>query len=365
MSTRMFSRAEFLKSALGLTTAAVGGSLLAPAVAQAAPATAEPSPPPTPVTTHYSNYLTLDGGLVGTVGDTRGGNAYLPMLDGDGKPQLGTTQYRSLDVPVQLDLGQDFFNLVAGAWAGQGRQLNGSIFRVGPEGGVVIERQFKNAAIVGTTFPTLNVRSSEMGFLTVSLLPGSSTVRTMKELPFTNLVRRSAKQRWNVSNFTLDIDGLDTPVAPGLNNPDTTVAPGVTNPFSHGVSQIDSFTIASSLPYKTPVSPNLVRVPGRVQLSFPTVTVTLERRAGGPLTEWFEASVVKGDPKAMMGTPTGRNGVLSLLAEDAKTVLARVRLTDVGVCELSDGPLGTVEDLVTAVLYCGRMDLEAPKPPKV
>src|SRR5262245_906752 len=98
MSAYSLSRAQFLRGALGLTTAPVGAGLLAPALARAEVAAAPAaqmvrSEPPVPCD------LSLNGAYQGRVSSARGGNAYAEPTPKIPRT-LGPTKYRPIDVAV-------------------------------------------------------------------------------------------------------------------------------------------------------------------------------------------------------------------------------------------------------------------------
>ena len=148
-------------------------------------------------------------------------------------------------------------------------------------------------------------------------------------------VRDHSKQsgkRWHVSDFRLEIDGLDC-----------------TN-----VRRIDSFAVRSA---PTADDTGDHREPQKQPgvLDFPDLSITIARTSARSWLDWHDDFVVKGNN----GQAREKSGSLVLLSRKKREV-ARVDLFNLGVYRVAPDRSGDV----TARLYCERMEFRAEARPR-
>jgi len=332
MSVRSLSRAQFLRGALGLTTAAVGSGLLAPVLAHAevaaAPAAQATGPQPM-----FICDLSLNGAYQGRVSSARGGNAYADLAPRSPRT-LGPTNYRPIDVAINMSMGPGIYEAISNAWANRGKPVSGSVFRAAGTGAPILERRFEGADVIATTFPTFDLRQSdEVTWLTVRLAPTKTHDQAIKSLPFATDPTRLRVLRSR--DFALDIDELNT----------------------KGVVRVESFTFQSGTAAGDEVG--RIRAGSGAPLT-PILKVSVYRQYSGDWVDWLNTTIVERRSDAM------RNGALRFLSFDGKTELGRLNLINAGICELIEPAADSseTEDVLVASIFCERMELAIAKPEK-
>ena len=88
-------------------------------------------------------------------------------------------------------------------------------------------------------------------------------------------------------------------------------------------------------------------------LEFPNLKITLSEVSSKTWFDWLEDFVIKGKNDES----SERSGTIQLLAADAKTELARIKLFGLGIYGIALPKAGDKAKGVTAELYCRRMEL--------
>jgi hypothetical protein len=326
-----FSRAQFLRAAVGLTSAAVGVGLLRPEQARAATLETNRS---------YAAgtfMLVLDGARQGLVLGYAGGSPYADVvLDAAGanyyrRKHIGQPKYEAIELQLGPDLEPALARLISSSWVGEHRLSDGAIQGVDGAGVVISERQFFRALLVETTIPTLDVSAKQSGALTIKLAPEytrdvAPSAGAKSSLPAT-------QKQWLTSNFRFSIDGMD----------------------ASRVSRIESFSVGQSAAGdELGIQREVTREPGAID--FPNLEVTFPQTSGQSWQAWFNDFVVGGNNQPSKT----RKGTLALLGGDGKDLL-QINLFGVGICKLGPARLEAGSDQIarmTAKLYCERMELE-------
>ena len=332
MSATSLSRAQFLRGALGLTTAAVGAGLLAPVLAHAevaaAPAAQATGPQPMLICD-----LSLNGAYQGRVSSARGGNAYAELTPRSPRT-LGPTSYRPIDIAINMSMGPGIYEAINNAWSNRGKSVSGSVFRAAGTGGLILERRFEGADVIATTFPTFDLRQSdEIVWLTVRLAPRKTQDQAIKSLPFAadSIRLRVLRSR----DFALDIGDVNT----------------------KGVVRVDSFTFQSGKATGDEVGK--LRADTSLPLT-PILKVSVYRQYSSDWVDWLNTTIAERRSDAM------KSGALRFLSFDGTTELGRLNLINAGICELTEPAAGSseTEDVLVATVFCERMELVLAKPEK-
>jgi hypothetical protein len=330
-----FSRAQFLRAAVGLTSAAVGVGLLQPGQAQAAPAALEP-------TRSYAagNFsLLLDGARQGNVQGFGGGSAYADVLAQPAgasyyrRKSLGPLKYEAIDLQVGLGLEPAVYGLISETWTGGHRSVDGAVQGFDVNGVAISERQFFNALLVETTVPTLDAGSKEAGYLNLTLAP--EFTRDVVPSGKSPMAARLQKP-WQLSNFRLAIDGLD----------------------ATKVSRIESFSVGQNV-VSDALGAQREYQHEPTSMEIPNLVVTFSQASAPSWQAWFNDFVIGGHSQQ----DKARSGTLALLGSDLKE-LVRIKLFGVGICKLGPARLTANSAQIarmTAELYCERMEFELVK----
>jgi hypothetical protein len=298
---------------------------------------------PRNTTTAAAKYsLTLDGVDCGGLIEVSGGGISAPVVeekvvDGFAEKHIGPPTYEDFLVDVGLGGAPELYAWISSAWTPSPPPRNGSIVAAGVDGKRTSERRFTNALITGVTVPRLDASSKDAGRLTVRFRP--ELIRT-QPASGTDAAAKQAK-KWLVSNFRLELDGIDTT----------------------RVASIDTFTVTH----------DVVQEPGARQptvragvLEFPNLLVSVAASHVQTWETWFQDFVIDGNNDASKE----KSGALVFLGPDLKAELGRIVLHNVGICALRPAIQSAAAEQVARVsveLYCDRMELhvDAPAPAPV
>ena len=279
--------------------------------------------------------LSIDG-QVGPLNSVQGGYVTGEVVrerPGPGpfvKKHLATIRYEDVVITAGFALPGAFYDWISATWDGHWPSRAVSIIETAP--GDSEERQYLDARIVETIVPALDGSAGDAGYLTVRIAPE----RVLVADPSGGAVRDHSKQsgkRWHVSDFRLEIDGLDC-----------------TN-----VRRIDSFAVRSA---PTADDTGDHREPQKQPgvLDFPDLSITIARTSARSWLDWHDDFVVKGNN----GQAREKSGSLVLLSRKKKCEVARVDLFNLGVYRVAPDRSGDV----TARLYCERMEFRAEARPR-
>ncbi|MET0411145.1 MAG: phage tail protein [Polyangiaceae bacterium] len=282
--------------------------------------------------------LQLDGASVGTVRSAAGGDVVGSVIEHrDGadlraKKQLGATAAEDIVLEVGLGLERSLYDWIAVSWTGKPARKSGALVVLDANLQARSAREFDNALISETTFPALDGASKEAGLLRVVLSP--ERVRTTTGSAAKSNVTSKSKA-WLVSNFRLELDGLDC----------------------KRVAKIDSFTVKQTVATSAVGSAReLSKEPGR--LSFGDLKITLAEAGGDSWRTWHDDFVVRGNN----ADKNEKSGRIVLLGPDLKEELAEIKLGNAGIYALratGGGGGGSSETIaqLEAELYVERMEL--------
>jgi hypothetical protein len=281
-------------------------------------------------------FLTLGGVKCGPVRSAEGGIVSAevviskPASGAFASKHLSTVRYEPFVVDVGFSNAAPLYDWVSDLWKGKFDRKSGSLVLTDYKFEAKHERKFSNALLTETSFPALDAASKEQGFLTLKFSPEliQSTSASGKQ----DGAGAKAKQ-WLRSGFRLQIDGLDCTK----------------------VAKIESLSVKGKTSLQDTGESKLPELEPTV-LEFPNLEITLSEVSSKTWFDWLEDFVIKGKNDES----SERSGTIQLLAPDAKTELARIKLFGLGIYRIdtakSDGR-GDKASRVTAELYCRRMEL--------
>jgi hypothetical protein len=283
-------------------------------------------------------FLTLDDVKCGPVKAAEGGFVSGDVVTDAGgsgsgdivKKRIGAVRYEPFVIEVGLSMKAPVYDWVAATWKGEAVRKSGSLAVADFKLEAKRERQFVNALLTETTFPVFDASAKDAGFLQLKFQPELTSEKSAAGKQ--DGADAKAKQ-WLRSNFRLQIDGLDCTK----------------------VSKIESLTVKRLLKSNElgeGISADFVPGP----LAFPDLQITLSEVSAKTWLDWHSDFVINGkNDKA-----SERNGTIQLLAPDAKTELARIKLFGLGIYRIATAPVDARGDKInrlTAELYCERMEL--------
>lgn len=275
--------------------------------------------------------LTLDGKPAGMLKSFKGGGRFAEVVQEGGDPsakQPGPPKFEDIivELPVSSASAQQ---LLASMLAGQQARRSGSIVASSLEGNPISELQFTDALITEATFPACDAGTREPGYMTIRFTP--EQIRSGKPGGKVAVEKTDATRAWTPSAFRLEIDGMDCKTVRRI------------EPLSVRLATANAAVGETRMPQKEA---------GVLQV--PNLRFTVSEAAAGQWLQWFEDSVVKGQPME-------KGGSLVLLAADLKGTVATIRFQNLGIIRVSPQP-GTAERPGETVveLYCERMELTGP-----
>ena len=278
-------------------------------------------------------FLTLGGVKCGPVRSADGGFVSAEVIVS--KPasgafaikHLSTVQYEPFVVAVGFANAAPVYDWVADTWKGKFTRRSGSLVLTDYKLEAKREREFVDALLTETSFPVLDAASKEQGFLTLKF--SADLVKEKTASGKQDAASAKAKQ-WLRSGFRLQIDGLDCTK----------------------VTKIESVSVKAGIQLNPIGGAKDVELEPTV-LEFPNLEITLSEVSAKTWFDWLEDFVIKGKNDES----SERSGTIQLLAADAKTELARIKLFGLGIYRMALPKAGDKAKNVTAELYCRRMEL--------
>ncbi|MGE3457594.1 MAG: hypothetical protein AB7O24_20940, partial [Kofleriaceae bacterium] len=241
--------------------------------------------------------------------------------------------------PISIDFGlsgaSDVLKWIQSTWRKTPGRRSGQITYGDFNLDAMYVREFTDALITETTFPTLDGAAKEPAFLKVKIQP--EQVKDNKKPPKTKLAGdTSAKQKlWSPSAFRLTIDGIN-----GME---------LTN-------KIESLTIRQGIKRMYVGEQRFPQIEP-TKIEFPNVVGTIAAQHADALIEWHESYIHAGtsDPRAQ------KTGAIEFLSPNRKQTLFAIQLYEVGLMSLSMPQAQANSDQIKRIkfeLYVGRMDLD-------
>ena len=282
--------------------------------------------------------LELDGVACGFVGSVEGGAIAAEVVEESAgatyyaRKHLGGIRFEELTLGIDLSLDKVVYQWLADTLAGKFVRRDGSIVALDTQLRAVSEREFIRSLLSAVTFPALDASAKEPAYLKLKLAPEYTRSKAGSRASGKGVSTKA--KAWQSQNFKLEIDDLDCTK----------------------VSKVDSFTVTQKVAQdQTGETRDYRKEPANLEV--PNLRITLPESSAQTWLSWFDDFVIKGNN----GPEHERNGRLSFLAADRKTVLGEVSFFNLGIFRLEPEPRSAAVEQVArlrAGLYCERMELE-------
>lgn len=292
-----------------------------------------------------SNFaLEIDGQTAGYVHAVEGGEATGQVValressESVARKHIGAVNYEDVTVTVDLSLDPVFFTWITDTL--QQKNLRRDVTVLTLDADLKVRRQddYYNALITAVTVPKMDGSSKDAGYFIVKFSPEYARNKKGDESKYKAAVGPKRKM-WLVSNFRLQIDGLDC----------------------SKVHSIDSFTIKQVITDEAVGEHrNIAREPAHVEI--PNLCITLTEAAAQTFFDWHDDFVIKGNNSS----DYEKSGTLTFLTPDLKTTLGEIRFTNLGIFRLSGGKREANSEQprrVKAELYVEQMRLDVGSKP--
>jgi hypothetical protein len=282
--------------------------------------------------------LMLEGGVVGWLKATEGGGISADVVaegqsaGGAPKKHIGKPEFDDISLQVGWEAAKPLLDWVAASWRGGPQPKNGKVSFTDFDYKERSAREFTNAVVSATTFPTLDVGSKDPIYLTVKLAPETIRLISGSGAQVTS-PSASHQKTWMPANFRLELPGLDV----------------------SKVARIESFTIGQHV---TEDAVGESRIPAKEAggIEFPNLKIAISEATAQTWVDWSEDFIVKGNN----GEEKEKNGAIVFLDPSLKNELGRVNLFNCGIAGLAPerqvANAETIRKLI-AELYCERMEL--------
>ena len=324
------SRRSFLAGAAGLTGVALAVGHWTPALAANVR-----------VVNTGAIGIELDKQSAGFVSFAAGGNATSDVVtekigsDHIARKHLAGLKYEDITINAGTGMSKAFYSWVAATPAVKFVRHSGAIVAADNNFKIRTRVEFTNALITEIGMPALDAASKDAAKMTIKFAP-EFTRRVTKVGGTLKGSFSSVQQKWNVSNFKLHIDGVNTTY----------------------VSKIDALVIKANL-VEHAVGDSRDFETDIASIDVPNIKLTLAESHADDFFKWHDDFVIKGNN----GSEDEKTGSLSYLAQDLKTELFRLDFHGLGIFALDPDPYTTHADNlrhVTAQLYCESITFSAP-----
>jgi T4-like virus tail tube protein gp19 len=267
--------------------------------------------------------LLMDDDPAGLLRSADGGEAYAEVIlePGeifDSKSHSSPTMYEDIVIQTSANMNNQFYDWIASTWEGKVEHpQNGSIVTFDYDYKPKAMRNFHEGMITETTFPEMDAASKDNAFLSINVAPSSTEVVGPSGQDYT----QGKTRKWLVSNFKLDIPGLDCTK----------------------INKIDAFTVKSTHG-ETP------------KVEFSNLVITMAVSGAESWNKWYRKSVV-------LGAPTELSGQLSTYDATMSQKQIHIDLEGLGIVRLGPAKLVAGSEAIARVvaeLYVERMHFNGP-----
>lgn len=282
--------------------------------------------------------LELDGAQAGVLRSVEGGEAVGDVVTTSGSTgafankHVSTVKYSEFVIEAGTGMEAAFYDWITSFWDSKAARKSGAVLAVDYSSQVVARREFRDALLTETTLPALDAASKDPAFLTVRFVP--EQVRMSKgggSVP--SMTTAKAQRPWTVSNFRLEIAGLDC---------------------SH-VRKIESFSVKQKVAGNAVGEERLVqKEPGALTVS--NLVVTIPEMFADTWDAWAQGFLVEGKSDDSQE----KVGDLVLLGSDGQSEIARIHLFGLGLMKVAHESPDSANQVrtVVATVYCERAAFE-------
>lgn len=278
--------------------------------------------------------LELDGVSVGSVQSFTGGDARGDVvievvgLDGIAHKHLGGVVYEDISITCGAGMATSFYDWLQQTLDRNFSRKNGAIVTYDFSGNEISRLSFSNALLTEVRFPLLDASSTDLATISIKITPQRTTRSAGKS---TMILSAPPSKRWLISNFRLQVDGLD---------------------FS-GASRIEAITVSQSVVSNSVGETRDYQVEP-AYLVVPDLTVTVaDDQKNAALYQWYESFVIGGNDSQGQE----KSGTLEYLSSDLKTTLFTLSLKQLGIFRMTPltGAASQSIRRIQTAMYCEQM----------
>jgi phage tail-like protein len=285
--------------------------------------------------------LMLDGAFVGFLQSFSGGmaRADVQLERGAGaitRKHLGPPVYDDIVIQFGTNMSKAVYEWIGATCNGKLTRKSGAIVALDVNYAVQSSLEFSNAFISEVGMPAADAASKDAVSLQLKLSPESTHIKKGDGSKPPQAVTKSDKPLL-ASSFRFTLSGLET--------------------VSNKVSKVDAFAIKAKVIADAlgAAREKIVRGAGGVEV--PDLSVSVAESAAGPLYDWHEDFVIKGNN----GQDKEKTATLEYLTQDLKSALFTLQFSGVGIFRL-DSEADAGSDAIRklrAGLYCEEIRFDS------
>jgi hypothetical protein len=151
-------------------------------------------------------FFNAEGGHLKTspARETIGGAPYAPVR------HIGSEKYEDLTLICGTGMSRAFYDWLGSSTTGANVRRSGAVNLLNADGVPTRRVEFMDALVTTVATPQLDQSSNEKAFLTVKISPTRVQYQTKPSSQDLTLYRHEWQKAWNVSNFRLRIDGVES-----------------------------------------------------------------------------------------------------------------------------------------------------------
>jgi hypothetical protein len=244
-----------------------------------------------------------------------------------------TVEIDPISIEMGMQTGTEVIEWLQASWRKDFSRKSGMITHANFNKKALVEHHFRDALITEAAFPTLDASAKEGAFLRFKIQPEAVELKAASAHTVQQNV--SPKQKmWLPNSFSFKLDGLDV----------------------SKVAKIEGFTVKQGV--------KALYVGGQrfpqyepTKITFPDLSVHISQIYAGSIMDWYQSFVMHGrrDPKEE------KSGAIEFLAPDHKTVIYRIKLSNVGIKGCIIEKAGSADAQTKKIkfdLYVGKMDID-------
>ncbi|PWT92725.1 MAG: hypothetical protein C5B55_05805 [Blastocatellia bacterium] len=281
--------------------------------------------------------LELDGKAVGKFFGMSGGSAKAEIItvrstnDSNPHKELGVITYEDIVLECGTGMSRSFYDWIGDSFAGKIIRKNGAVVYLDYNGNPKKRLEFRHALVDSLQLPALNHSGHEEAVMKVGLSPEISSVGNIDNSQKPGVYSASLPKAWNVGDFKLAIDGLDTSHVKQV------------NAISFGTKiardSIGDERTSTNLPGVTSFSDLVIQIPGSSK--------TFEK--------WVNDFVIKGNS----GSTNEKRGMLEYFAPKSNKAYFTIEFSGLGIYQfVVDKGFQPAGDY-TVTMYCQSMKFQA------
>jgi phage tail-like protein len=284
--------------------------------------------------------LMLDGAFVGFLQSFSGGMARADVQSERStgpitRKHLGPAAYDDIALQFGTNMGKPLYEWIGATCSGKVTRKSGALVALDANYAVQSSLEFTNAFISEIGMPAADAASKDAVSLQLKLSPESTRTKKGDGSKPPQAATKADKPLL-ASSFRFTLSGLET--------------------VSSKVSKVEAFAIKTKvIADALGAAREIVRGTGGIDV--PNLSVSVVESAAGPLYDWHEDFVIKGNN----GQDKEKTATLEYLTQDLKTALLTLQFSGVGIFRLdTEADVGTdAARKLRAGLYCEEIRFDS------